>query len=153
MFKQYFEDLELDKVEEFGSYEITREEIIEFASKYDPQPFHLDEEMAKKSVFGKLCASGWMTGSVTMSMMVKYMSDKGFAGMGSPGLDNLRWKRPVCPGDVLRVRGKLVEKRDSESRPNIGLVKSAYDVLNQNDEVVMSFVSNVMVLKRGATPG
>lgn len=149
MFKVFYEDLVIGSEEAFGAYEVTKEEIIEFASKYDPQPFHLDEEMAKHSVFGNLCASGWHTCAMTMSLLVDYMKDKGFAGMGSPGVDNIRWKTPVFPGDVLSVKSEVIEKRESQSRPNLGLVKSKYHVFNQKDELLMEMVTNVMVLKRG----
>ena len=149
MFKVFYEDLTVGSEEAFGSYEVTKEEIIEFAGKYDPQPFHLDEEIAKHSVFGSLCASGWHTCAMTMSLLVDYMKDKGFAGMGSPGVDNIRWKTPVFPGDILSVKSEVIEKRESQSRPNLGLVKSKYRVFNQKDELLMEMVTNVMVLKRG----
>jgi len=149
MFKVFYEDLEIGKQETFGSYEVTKEEVIEFATKYDPQPFHMDEEMAKSSVFGSLCASGWHTCAMTMRILVDYMSTQGFAGMGSPGVDGIKWKQPVLPGDTLHVRGELIEKRESQSRSNLGLVKSKYSVFNQKEELVMQLVTNVMVLKRG----
>jgi acyl dehydratase len=149
MFKVFYEDLEIGKEETFGAYEVTKEEVIEFASKYDPQPFHMDEEMAKHSVFGGLCASGWHTCAMTMRILVDYMAGQGFAGMGSPGVDGIKWKQPVFPGDTLSVRGELIEKRESQSRSNLGLVKSKYSVFNQKEELVMQLVTNVMVLKRG----
>lgn len=148
MFKKFFEDLVIDEVESFGKYEVTKEEIIDFASKYDPQPFHLDEEIAKQSVFGTLCASGWHTCGMMMRMIVDRMMDEGMAGMGSPGVDELKWHKPVLAGDILSVRGRVTHKRDSKSRPNIGLVKSHYEVLNQKGEMVMSINTNVMMLKR-----
>ena len=150
MFKVFYEDLEIGTQETFGAYHVTKEEVIEFASKYDPQPFHMDEEMAKKSVFGGLCASGWHTCAMTMRILVDYMATQGFAGMGSPGVDGIKWKQPVFPGDTLSVRGELIEKRESQSRSNLGLVKSKYSVFNQKEELVMQLVTNVMVLKRGA---
>lgn len=149
MFKVFYEDLVVGEGESFGSYAVTKEEVVDFASKYDSQPFHIDEEMAKQSVFGGLCASGWHTCSMTMAMLVDYMKNRGFAGMGSPGVDGIRWKTPVFPGDVLSVKGEVVEKRESESRPNLGLAKSRYQVFNQKDQLVMEMVTNVMVLKRG----
>ncbi len=149
MFKVFYEDLELGKQETFGSYRVTKEEVIEFASKYDPQPFHMDEEMAKQSVFGGLCASGWHTCAMTMRVLVDHMKEQGFAGMGSPGVDGIKWKQPVFPGDTLSVRGELIEKRESQSRSNLGLVKSKYSVFNQKEELVMQLITNVMVLKRG----
>lgn len=148
MFKLFYEDLEVGSEETFGAYKVTKEEVVEFASKYDPQPFHMDEDLAKQSVFGGLCASGWHTCSMTMSLLVEHMKGNGFAGMGSPGVDGIRWKTPVFPGDTLSVKGEVMEKRESQSRPNLGLVKSRYRAFNQKDELVMEMVTNVMVLKR-----
>ncbi|MCJ9429718.1 MaoC family dehydratase [Kordiimonas marina] len=150
MAKTYYEDIDVGATEEFGAYEVTREELLDFAGKYDPQPFHLDEDAAKRSVFGSLCTSGWHTCAMTMRMLVDHMRETGFAGLGSPGIDNIRWKKPVFPGDVLSVRTKVAEKRESQSRPNLGLVKSDYDVKNQKGEVVMTMTTNVMVAKRPA---
>ncbi|OGS49576.1 MAG: acyl dehydratase [Erythrobacter sp. RIFCSPHIGHO2_12_FULL_63_10] len=142
---QYFEDLEIGAVSRFGSYDVTREEVIEFASKYDPQPFHLDDEAAAKTHFGRLSASGWHTCAMTMAMMVENMKENRQAGLGSPGMDNLRWKKPVYPGDTLRVETELLEKRRSSSRPEMGLFKSRAQVFNQNDEVVLEMTSNGMI--------
>lgn len=150
MFKIFYEDLEIGKPERFGAYEVTRDEVIDFASKYDPQPFHLDEEMAKQSVFGGLCASGWHTCAMTMRLLVDHMAAAGFAGMGSPGVDSIKWRQPVFPGDTLSVRGEILEKRESSSRPKLGLVKSKYEVFNQKGDLLMELLTNVMVLKRGA---
>ncbi|SDE69959.1 MaoC family dehydratase [Kordiimonas lacus] len=149
MFRIFFEDIDVGQKDAFGSYEVTKEEVIDFASKYDPQPFHLDEEVAKQSVFGALCASGWHTCAMMMRMMVDHMKDKGLAGLGSPGIDGIEWKRPVFPGDVLSIESEYTAKRDSKSRPNLGLVKSAYKVKNQKGEVVMTMRGNAMVAKRG----
>jgi acyl dehydratase len=149
MFRIFYEDIDVGQTDAFGSYRVTKEEVIEFASKYDPQPFHLDEEAARQSVFGALCASGWHTGAMMMRMMVDHMTKQGFAGLGSPGLDGIEWKKPVFPGDVLRVESEVTAKRESKSRPNLGLVKSTYHVFNQKDEVVMIMRGNVMVAKRG----
>lgn len=142
---QYFEDLEVGGVSRFGSYKVTREEVIEFASKYDPQPFHLDDEAAAKTHFGRLSASGWHTCAMTMAMMVENLKANRQAGLGSPGMDSLRWKKPVYPGDTLRVETELLEKRRSASRPELGLFKSRVQVFNQNDEVVLEMTSNGMI--------
>ncbi|WP_374763563.1 MaoC family dehydratase [Yunchengibacter salinarum] len=150
MFKVFFEDINEGDSDSFGSCHVTRDEIIDFASKYDPQPFHLDEEIAKKSVFGGLCASGWHTCAMVMRLLVDRLMEQGLASMGSPGVDQIRWKKPVFAGDTLSVTTTITEKRDSESRPNLGLLKSAYEVRNQNGEVVMTMIANVMVLKRAA---
>ncbi len=148
MYQVYFEDITVGDVSEFGAYKVTREEIIDFASKYDPQPFHLDEEAAKKSVFGGLCASGWHTCAMLMRMLVDHLQDKGVASMGSPGIDSIKWIRPVMVGDTLHVRASVDAKRDSNSRPNLGLLKGTYLVSNQNGEKVMTMNSNYMVAKR-----
>jgi acyl dehydratase len=132
-----FESFDIGQIQNFGAYEVTEEEIIEFAEKYDPQFFHLDHEAAKQS----LCASGWHTCSMTMAMMVANM-DKNGRSLGSPGIDNLRWLRPVCPGDVLSVQMEVMDTRPSKSRPNIGIVVSKVSVSNHKEEVVMEFTSN-----------
>lgn len=149
MFRIFYEDITVGQKEAFGSYTVTKDEVIEFASRYDPQPFHLDEEFAKQSVFSGLCASGWHTGAMMMRMMVDHMMARGFAGLGSPGLDGIQWKKPVFPGDTLSVESEIIGKRESESRPNLGLVKSTYHVKNQKGDVVMIVTGNAMVARRG----
>ncbi|WP_262689923.1 MaoC family dehydratase [Kordiimonas aestuarii] len=148
MFKIFYDDLVIGQKEAFGAYKVTREEVLDFASKYDPQPFHLSDEAAKKSVFGALCASGWHTCAMMMRMMVDHMTKQGVAGMGSPGLDGIEWRRPVFPGDILSVESETTAKRESASRPNIGLVKSTYTVKNQKGETVMITRGNAMIAKR-----
>src|SRR5215213_5065008 len=106
----YFEDLKIGAETKFGSYEVTREEVIEFATKYDPQPFHLSDEAAAKTHFGRLAASGWHTAAMTMAVIARRVVDQKQAGLGSPGIDELRWLKPVYPGDRLTVRGSIVEK-------------------------------------------
>jgi acyl dehydratase len=145
----YFEDFEEGAVQEYGSYEVTAEEIIDFASKYDPQPFHLSEEAGQAMHFGGLCASGWHTCAMSMRMTVDNMPE-GSGSLGSPGIDELRWKKPVFPGDVLRVRSTIVGKRESRSRPDMGTVFMENEVLNQKDEVVMQFKPIVMYKRRPA---
>jgi len=142
---QYFEDLETGKTARFGRYEVTREEVIEFARKYDPQPFHLDDEAAAKTHFGRLSASGWHTCAMTMSMLVANLKENRQAGLGSPGMDNLRWLKPVYPGDILRCETTILEKRRSKSRPEMGLFKSHLKVFNQHDEPVMEMTSNGLI--------
>jgi len=135
-----FESFQVGQKQTFGAYEVTEQEIIEFAEKYDPQFFHLDHEAAKQSLFGGLCASGWHTCAMTMSMMVANMDANG-RSLGSPGIDSLRWLRPVYPGDVLSVQMEVLDTIPSRSRPNIGVVVSKVSVSNQNGIVVMEFVS------------
>jgi len=135
-----FENFKIGQKENFGAYEVTEEEIIEFASKYDPQFFHLDHAAAKQSLFGGLCASGWHTCAMTMSMMVTNMDLNG-RSLGSPGIDSLRWLRPVFPGDVLSVQMEVLDTIPSKSRPNIGVVVSKVSVSNHKEVVVMEFTS------------
>lgn len=145
---QYFEDIPVGRTASFGHYEVTREEVLDFARKYDPQAFHLDDQAAAKTHFGRLSASGWHTCAMTMAMLVENMKNSRQAGLGSPGIDNLRWKKPVFPGDTLRVESKVLEKRRSQSRRDMGIFKSEVRVLNQNDEPVLEMISNGMILVR-----
>lgn len=144
----YFEDLEIGTKASFGRYEVTLEEVLEFAAKYDPQPFHLSDEAAAKTHFGRISASGWHTCAMTMRMLVDNITERKQAGLGSPGQDELRWHRPVYPGDVLRVETELLEKTRSRSRPEMGSFKSIVKVLNQNDEKVMTFRSIGLIAVR-----
>ena len=146
----YFEDLEIGAETSFGSYEVTREEVLEFARKYDPQPFHLSDEEAAKTHFGRLAASGWHTCAMTMAVIARHVVDEEQAGLGSPGIDELRWRRPVFPGDTLHVRGKIVDKTPSRSKPEIGSFRSEMTVSNQDDQPVMTFTSIVLIRKRPA---
>lgn len=145
--KLYLEDFKTGDQAEFGRYEVTREEILEFARKYDPQPFHLDEEFAMKTHFGGLVASGWHTCSMTMRMVVEKIMEYG-TSLGSPGVNKIRWLKPVRPGDVLRVCTTVGEVRASKSRPEMGSVEIFHQVLNQMDEVVMTMDAIVLYLRR-----
>ncbi|QTD56411.1 MaoC family dehydratase [Parasphingorhabdus cellanae] len=145
----YYEDIQIDVVQKYGSYEVTKDEVIEFASKYDPQPFHLDEEAAAKTHFGRLSASGWHSAAMMMRMMVDQMNANKQAGLGSPGVENLRWLKPVYPGDTLRCEHVTLEKRRSESRPEMGIMKGKITVLNQHDEKVMTMESTGLIEVRG----
>lgn len=144
----HYEDIEVGSRQSFGRYEVTREEVVDFASKYDPQPFHLDDAAAAKTYFGRLSASGWHTCAMTMRMLVENMSVVEQAGLGSPGVDNLRWVRPVYPGDVLRCETEIIEKRRSKSRPGMGLFKSRCSTFNQHDDLVLEMVSNGLIRVR-----
>lgn len=145
---RYLEDFVVGATDEFGRYEVTREEVLEFAGKYDPQPFHLDDEAAKNSIFGGLCASGWHTSAMAMRMIVDHMRGRGGSSLGSPGVDGIRWLRPVFPGDVLRMRTELKEVRPSRSRADIGSIHSLWTIFNQNDEPVMTLKSIGIVARR-----
>ena len=144
----YFEDLEVGKETYFGSYEVTREEVLEFARKYDPQPFHLSDEAAAKTHFGRLAASGWHSCAMTMAVMVRHMSEHPQAGLGSPGVDELRWRKPVFPGDTLHVRSTVIEKTPSRSKPDLGSFRSQTVVTNQDGETVMTLISIVLIRRR-----
>ena len=144
----YYEDIEVGQKQVFGGYEVTREEVTEFAGKYDPQPFHLDDEAAAATHFGRLSASGWHTCAMTMAMMVENMKNNQQAGLGSPGVDELRWVKPVYPGDVLRVESEVLEKRRSQSRRDMGIFKSKSTTFNQHDEPVLTMVSNGLIRVR-----
>ena len=144
----YFEDLEIGKETYFGAYQVTREEVLEFARKYDPQPFHLSDEEAAKTHFGRLAASGWHTTAMTMAVIARYVVEDQQAGLGSPGIDELRWLKPVYPGDTLHVRSTIVEKTPSRSKPEIGSFRSATVVINQDDVPVLRFTSIVLIRRR-----
>ncbi|HEY7870120.1 MAG TPA: MaoC family dehydratase [Methylomirabilota bacterium] len=144
---KYFEDVQVGEVMRFGRYEVTREEIIAYARQFDPQPFHLDEASARESMYGGLIASGWHTGAMFIRMVAQHMTPI-HATAGAMGFDDLKWVRPVRPGDVLSVESVIREKIESRSRPERGLVKIESRVRDQRDEVVMSLVSLVVYLRR-----
>ena len=147
---RYFEDLVVGAETEFGSYDVTREEVIEFARKYDPQPFHLSDEAAAKTHFGRIAASGWHTCAMTMAVIARKVVDDEQAGLGSPGIDELRWLKPVYPGDTLNVRGEIIEKTPSRSKPDIGFFRTRTTVTNQDGVSVLSFISIVLIGRRPA---
>lgn len=147
---QYWEDIEVGAKSAFGHYEVTREEVIDFASRYDPQPFHLSDEAAAKTYFGRLSASGWHTCGMMMNMLVKHMETQQQAGLGSPGVDELRWLKPVYPGDTLRAESEIIEKTASKSRPDMGSFKVRQTVFNQHDEPVMRLTSIGLIRRRPA---
>ncbi len=147
----YFEDIVPGTKSAFGRYEVTRDEVIEFATKYDPQPFHLSDEEAAKTHFGRLAASGWHTAAMMMRMLVDNMSDIQQAGLGSPGIDELRWLKPVFPGDVLRIESEILDKRLSRSRADMGSFRSRSTIFNQDDVAVMTVVS-IGLVRRSPAP-
>ncbi len=133
---RYFEDFVEGTSIELGTLSFSADEIIEFASKYDPQPMHTDPQAAKASVYGGLIASGWHTVASYMRLVVdKVLRET--QSIGSPGVENLRWLKPVRPGDVLRARFGILETRASNSRPDWGIVRSRGELFNQRDELVM----------------
>ena len=147
----HWEDFAVGNVACYGPRTITREEILAFAAEFDPQPMHADEEAARATMLGGLVASGWHTYALSRRMMAD-----GFilasASMGSPGVEEVRWLKPVRPGDSLTLRATVVEMRPSASRPGMGLIKFSYEMLNQADECVMTLVSTGMMARRGFTP-
>ena len=145
----YLEDLYAGQRFESRSHTLDIEQIKRFATDFDPQPFHTDEEAAKDSFFGSLAASGWHTAAMTMRMIVEGRKALGAANsLGSPGVDELRWLHPVYPGDTLRVESEVMEVRPSRSRPNMGLIRSNLAVFNQHGDKVMTFVSIELVPRR-----
>ena len=138
--EHYFEDFEPGQVFELGSRRVTEAEIVEFAERWDPQPFHVDPSAAAESAFGGLIASGWHTGAMWMRMYVDSLLD-GAASMGSPGIEELRWLAPVRPGDTLAGRLTVLETTPSERRPDRGTVRIRGDMVNQDGVTVMTMTS------------
>lgn len=150
--ERYFEDYVPGSVQEFGSAAVAEAEIVEFARRYDPQRFHVDPEWAAAhGPFGGLIASGWHTAAIMMRLLVdNYLS--AVSSLGSPGIDELRWMRPVRPGDTLRVRVSVLDAKWSRSKPDRGLVRSRVEILNQDRDVVMSLTAmNLVRCRDGAT--
>jgi acyl dehydratase len=145
----YFEDLEVGRETRFGEYRVTREEVLDFARKYDPQPFHLSDEAAARTHFGKLAASGWHTCAMTMAVIVRHTGEEQ-AGLGSPGIDELRWLKPVYPGDTLHVSGTILDKTPSRSKPDLGSFRTQTIVTNQDGVAVLRFTSIVLIRRRPA---
>lgn len=132
----YWEDLLPGSERDLGTITPTREEIIAFASQFDPQPFHLDDAAAKASVFGSLCASGWHTCAMAMRLMVTNFLHQS-SSLGSPGLENLQWKKPVLPNDTLHLKHKIIESRPMRSKPDVGLVRTEWQMHNQHGDLVL----------------
>lgn len=134
---RYWEDIKAGEVIELGSCTATKEAMVAFAREFDPQPFHTDEEAAKRTIWGGLIASGWHTGSMLMRLFYDgFLKDT--VSLGSPGIDELKWNKPVRPGDRLSARMTILETTPSRSKPDRGIVRSQMEVVNQHGEVVMS---------------
>jgi acyl dehydratase len=144
---RYFEDVHVGEIETLGAYAMTEPEIMAFARRYDPQPFHIDPEAAKASIFGGLIASGWHTCAVMMRLTVEAARRRQAAITGSPGVDSCRWLKPVRPGDTLTARSEVLETWPSRSKP-IGFVRSRVEMANQRGEVVMRLVGVSMYHRR-----
>lgn len=149
----FLEDFHPGDVAETASRVVTREEIVAFARQFDPQPFHVDEEAAKATPYGGLIASGWHTAAICMRLVVDRAVGNGAAGsLGSPGVDELRWLRPVRPGDELTVRIEVLEVTPSRSKPDRGVVKLRYTMRNQDGQEVMTMIG-LGIMRRRPGPG
>lgn len=143
----YFEDFEVGKTIEVGQRSVTEEEIIAFAKQFDPQPFHVDKEAAAKSIYGGIIASGWHTCSMMMRMMVDSIVSSA-SSLGSPGLDEVRWLKPVRGGDSLTVSTTVLEAKPSASKPDRGVVLTVWEARNQHGEMVATVKGKGMYLRR-----
>jgi acyl dehydratase len=149
MAERYLDDFAVGQTFGSGRMRVDEDRIKTFAAEFDPQPFHLDAEAARKSLFGGLAASGWHTAALTMRLLVE-SEIKPVGGIVGAGFDEFRWPRPVRPGDELRVESEVLEVRPSKSRPEQGIIKVRTTTLNQNGEAVQIFVGNLMVPRRPA---
>lgn len=145
----YFDDFEVGHTMEMGTSTVTEDEILTFARQYDPQPFHVDPEAARRSIYGSLISSGWMTCAVMMRLMVQSFLSKA-ASMGSPGVDEIRWLKPVYPGDTLSVSSTCLEVRPSQSKPDRGVAVNRWEARNQRGELVCTLVGMGMFGRRPA---
>ena len=148
---RYFEDFSAGDVFELGEVQLTEAEMVQFKGKYDPQPFHVDKDAAARSMFGGLIASGWHTGSLYMGLLVRGLLHD-VASLGAGGLDELRWLKPVRPGDVLRARLTVTSLKPSAKHPDRGTVFNLGELFNQRDERVMFVRSSGMFAKRPTSP-
>jgi acyl dehydratase len=143
----FFDDLPVGFTFETSSRQIPLDEMLEFARKYDPQPFHISEEAAQKTMYGGLIASGFQT--MVIGFLLTLDADIwNEASLGSPGIDNLRWLKPVRPGDTLRVKAEVIGSEPSKSRPEIGRTQMRYDTYNQNDEKVMTYTTTHILRRK-----
>ena len=145
--KIYLDDFYDGQIIDLGSCTVSREEIIAFAGQYDPQPFHTDEEAAKGSIYGGLIASGWHTVALFMRLLVDGLLSRA-ASMGSPGVDEVRWPKPVRPGDTLSARGVVLAVVPSRSKPDRGILRTSYEMFNQSGEQVLSIKGIGMFARR-----
>ncbi len=146
---RYYEDYEVGAIYELGSTSISEAEIIDFARQFDPQPFHVDPAAARQSMFGGLIASGWHTCSMMMRLMAdNYLNPE--TSLGSPGVDEVRWLKPVRPGDLLTGKMRILDKRESRSKPSIGLVINEASLQNQQGDVVATVRATNLVRRRPA---
>ncbi len=149
MSKMYFEDYVVGSEHPLGSYTVSEEEIVAFAKQYDPQPFHVDKAAAAGSIYGGLISSGWMTCGIMMRLLVQSMGDRS-TSMGSPGVDEVRWIRPVYAGDTLTAVLRILETRPSASKPDRGVVLTQWEAVNQRGELVCTVKGMGMYARRPA---
>lgn len=147
--QRYFEDFAPGARYELGSATVTKEEIVEFATRFDPQPFHVDEVAAGKTPFGGLIASGWHTGAIYMRLYVDALLH-GSSSLGSPGLEEVRWRKPVRPGDTLHASATVLDATPSSRRPERGTVRIEAEMRNGAGEIVMTFVARGLFGRRPA---
>ena len=149
--KRHYEDIVVGAPYEYGAYPVTKEEIFAFAHAYDPQPHHVDEEAAKLSLVKGLCASGWHSCAMFMRLFYDGMLADA-ASMGGPAIDQVKWLKPVRPGHVLKARSTCVEKRVMRSRPGVGICKMQHEMLNQDDELLMTMENAFFIAVRDQAP-
>jgi acyl dehydratase len=148
----FWEDMAVGQVRDLGTISPSREEIIAFASQFDPQPFHLDDAAGEASVFGGLCASGWHTCSMAMRLMVTNFLQQ-TSSLGSPGLENIQWKKPVYPNDTLRLQTTVLETKPMGRRPDVGMTRNLWEMFNQHGDKVLHMEGWGMFRRRHpATP-
>jgi len=148
----FWEDMAVGQVRDLGTISPSREEIIAFASQFDPQPFHLDDAAGAASVFGGLCASGWHTCSMAMRLMVTNFLQQ-TSSLGSPGLENIQWKKPVYPNDTLRLQTTVLETKPMGRRPDVGMTRNLWEMFNQHGDKVLHMEGWGMFRRRHpATP-
>jgi acyl dehydratase len=145
--ERYFEDYSAGAVYEYGYAGVSEADIVAFAERFDPQPIHTDARFADGGPFGGLIASGWHTASIAMRLVVDHYLPRA-ASLGSPGVDELRWTAPVRPGDSLRLRTTTLETRVSRSRPDRGLIRTRAELVNQDDQIVLSLVAMNLIKLR-----
>lgn len=144
----YFEDFKVGDIFKSGPYDVTADEIKEFAAKYDPQPFHLDEEAAKKTVFQGLAASGWHTAAMSMNLLVRALPPIE-GGMIGKSIEKMQWLRPVRPGDTLHYECEVLNMRASASKPHLGVIKGRSTTYNQDDEPVQTLEVVMIAPRKG----
>jgi acyl dehydratase len=147
----FWEDMAVGQVRDLGTISPSREDIIAFASQFDPQPFHLDDAAGAASVFGGLCASGWHTCSMAMRLMVTNFLQQ-TSSLGSPGLENIQWKKPVYPNDTLRLQTTVLETKPMGRRPDVGMTRNLWEMFNQHGDKVLHMEGWGMFRRRHPAP-